>query len=164
MCNRDRISAVIPIAIGLALSNLSLAFPLDDSDKGGNNDSCFSVDRARPNVNRERGELNRFATRLPQPKYPSEAKAKGICGEVVVEVVVDMWSGKVYWARITTGHPLLEEAVKKVVCQARFAPTVGEGPADWVGGTLKYRFRCRKTPPNKHVPAESAKQASLIVP
>lgn len=83
--------------------------------------------------------VNSKAINLPQPSYPTEAKEKKITGNVVVGVVVDE-EGKVAWARVHSGHPLLQDAVKKVVCQARFTLTkISEVPVK-VRGALTYKF------------------------
>jgi hypothetical protein len=92
----------------------------------------------------DRGVLNKYAIRLPRPAYPAEAKAEGFCGEVEVEVLVEIWTGRVCSARMKTGPSHLQDTVKKLVCGARFLPVVGEGPPIWVGGILKYTFPCRK--------------------
>jgi len=63
------------------------------------------------------GVINGKAIDIPKPEYPAEAKAKKIDGEVKASIFVDE-TGKVVWARVDNGHPLLQEAVKKVVCKA----------------------------------------------
>ncbi len=83
--------------------------------------------------------VNSKAINLPQPSYPLEAKEKKIAGDVVVSVVVDE-EGRVAWARVNSGHPLLQDAVKKVICQSRFTPTkISEVPVK-VRGALTYKF------------------------
>ena len=95
----------------------------------------------RPQVKIRFGDITKKALELPQPHYPREARAAGVFGGAHVEVVIDMASGAVIWARIIDGHPMLQEAVKKVVCLARFAPVVTSSRRMTVGGTLTYRFR-----------------------
>ena len=85
------------------------------------------------------GVLNSKAIELPKPAYPPEAKAAKISGEVKAGVVVDE-TGKVIWARLQTGHPLLQAAVKTVVCQARVRPIKVSGHAVKVTGILTYKF------------------------
>lgn len=83
--------------------------------------------------------VNSKAINLPQPFYPIEAKEKKIAGDVVISVVVDE-EGRVAWARVNSGHPLLQDEVKKVVCQARFTPTkISDVPVK-VRGALTYKF------------------------
>ncbi len=98
------------------------------------------ADPPRPKVKITRGDITRYALVLPQPKYPPQAKGIRFSGAVVVEVVVDVNSGKVIWARFANGHPLLREAVRKVVCQARFAPMNINSPPINLSGTITYRF------------------------
>jgi outer membrane biosynthesis protein TonB len=93
----------------------------------------------RPGTKMNLGELTKKALRLPQPSYPQLAKAAGVYGTVKAEVVIDIGTGAVVWARVTNGHPLLKAAVTDVVCRARFAVT---NDADgYVNGILTYRFR-----------------------
>ncbi|MFN2500333.1 MAG: TonB family protein [Pyrinomonadaceae bacterium] len=67
------------------------------------------------------GILNSKAIDIPKPVYPVQAKDAKISGVVKAGVVIDE-TGKVIWARVETGHPLLQAAVKTVVCQARVKP------------------------------------------
>ncbi len=76
---------------------------------------------------------------LPQPSYPEAAKAAKIEGLVIVTVVVDE-SGEVIWARANSGHPLLQAAVMKVVCRARFTPALLPGRPVKVWGVIRYQF------------------------
>ncbi len=85
------------------------------------------------------GVLNAKAIDIPKPEYPAEAKAKKIDGEVKASVFVDE-AGKVVWARIDNGHPLLQEAVKKVVCQSLFKPATISGHPYSFSGLIIYRF------------------------
>jgi outer membrane biosynthesis protein TonB len=95
----------------------------------------------RPEIKLTVGDVTKKAKELPLPKRSSEAKAASVFGKVVAEVAIDIHSGEVVWARIVSGHPLLQEAVKKVVCQARFYPSLINSPPVRVGGTITYKFR-----------------------
>lgn len=95
----------------------------------------------RPEVRLSLGDITRKALELPRPRYPSEARAAAVTGDVHAEVVVDMMDGRVVWARIVDGHPLLQGAVKEVVCRARFSHVVTSGGPMRVSGTLTYKFR-----------------------
>lgn len=94
-----------------------------------------------PEIKLSVGDVTKKAKELPKPKRSSEAKAARVFGKVVAEVAIDMHSGKVVWARIVSGHPLLQEAVKAVVCQARFYPSLINSATIKIGGTLTYSFR-----------------------
>ena len=85
------------------------------------------------------GVLNAKAIDIPKPEYPDEARAKKISGEVKASIFVDE-TGKVVWARVDNGHPLLQEAVKKVVCQSLFKPATISGHPYSVSGLIIYRF------------------------
>jgi TonB family protein len=76
---------------------------------------------------------------IPKPAYPPEAKDAKISGVVTAHVVVDE-TGKVIWARIRTGDPLLLAAVKTVVCQARLKPAKVRGQFVKTHGLLTYKF------------------------
>jgi TonB family protein len=105
--------------------------------------SCVAEDKPKPDVLLRLGILNGKTLKMPKPKYPVEAKRKGIAGEVKVEVVIDINSGVIEWAKLLTGDPLLQEAVSKVICQAKFPPTNDlDGRAS---GYLIYKFH----PPRK---------------
>jgi outer membrane biosynthesis protein TonB len=96
---------------------------------------------SRPEIKLSVGDVTKKAKELPKPKLPSEAKAAGVFGKVVAEVAIDIHSGKVVWARIVSGHPLLREAVKAVVCQARFYPSLINSAPIKVSGKITYSFR-----------------------
>ena len=97
-------------------------------------------DQVRPEVKMSLGDVTKKARVLPKPKYPREAKNARISGIVRAEVVIDIHSGEVVWAKIDNGHPLLREAVKDVVCRAQFYPTFINSPPIRVGGIITYRF------------------------
>jgi TonB family protein len=94
----------------------------------------------RPEAKLSVGDVTKKARVLPRPAYPRQARTARISGVVRAEVVIDMHSGKVVWAKIGDGHPLLREAVKKVVCWAQFYPIIVNGPPMRVGGIITYRF------------------------
>lgn len=98
------------------------------------------IKQPRPVVRIRLGDITKKALKLPQPEYPQEAKTAGVYGKVKAEVVVRIDTGEVVWARVLSGHPLLEEAVKQVVCQARFAPARYDGQTINASGILTYSF------------------------
>lgn len=103
---------------------------------------CFQpgkLNPLKPETKINVGVVNTKAIELPKPSYPAEAKAAGISGVVKVLIVVDE-GGRVVWARALTGHPLLRAAAMKVVCGARFHPTLIDGPTLRISGILSYKF------------------------
>ena len=96
----------------------------------------------RPTVKMNLGNVTNKAVKLPRPKYPQLAKTSGMYGPVTAQIVIDINSGRVVWAFVVSGHPLLQSAVSDVVCQARFTPT---NDADGlVSGFITYRFARRR--------------------
>jgi len=91
-----------------------------------------------PETKLDLGDVTNKALQLPAPRYPGLAKTSGVDRNVKAEVVVDINSGRVVWAKIISGQPLLKAAVSDVVCKARFAPTYDVD--GFVSGALIYRF------------------------
>ena len=85
------------------------------------------------------GVINGKAIDIPKPEDPDAARVAKISGEVKVGVLIDE-KGEVAWGRIETGHPLLQPAVRKVVCQARFKPQTLSGIPVAVRGLIVYKF------------------------
>ena len=91
------------------------------------------------------GDVTDRLKEMAKPKLSPEAKAGKISGKVIVEFIIAAQYGKILWARVKSGHPLLREAVKDVVCQARFSSAIIEGKIFGVRGTITYDFpRTRK--------------------
>lgn len=63
-----------------------------------------------------------------------------IFGSVQAEVVIDIQSGDIVWAKIGDGHPSLRRAAKDAICQAKFYPTFITSPLIKVSGTIIYKF------------------------
>lgn len=77
---------------------------------------CFSaVDLICPDCKRGK-EVS-----VPQPTYPEVARAAKVSGQVGVKVVIDE-SGRVVWARVVKGHPLLQLAALRAACRVTFEP------------------------------------------
>jgi hypothetical protein len=98
--------------------------------------------QARPVAKMDLGDVTKKALRLPRPKNPQLAKTAGSYGNVKAQVVIDVNAGAVVWAQTISGHPLLQAAVRDVVCEARFAPVFDAN--GFVNGTLTYRFARRR--------------------
>jgi TonB family protein len=75
----------------------------------------------------------------PQPRYPSDARANGITGAVVVQIVVDE-TGKVIAAQPMSGPAQLLKAATQSARQARFRPTKLSGQPVKVTGTITFNF------------------------
>ena len=99
---------------------------------------CGNKGTNRPIAKIELGDLTKKSLHLPRPKYPQLAKTFGVYGKVTAQVVIDINSGAVVWAQTISGHPLLQAAVRDVMCKARF---VHMNDVDgFVAGTLTYHF------------------------
>ena len=85
------------------------------------------------------GLLGGKATRRVEPTYPEAAKAAQITGAVVVEIEIDK-EGNVASARAISGHPLLRAAGVEAARQWQFEPTMVEGKAVKVIGSLTFNF------------------------
>ena len=83
--------------------------------------------------------LNSKAEKLPEPKYPAEAKKIHAFGEVQVKVLVDE-SGKVISAEALFGPESLRQAAVDAAKLARFRPMIVNGVAVKVSGILTYNF------------------------
>jgi len=78
----------------------------------------------------------------PDPKYPPEARAAGIYGEVELQLVVDEL-GQVIRAVVIRSLPLLAEAAIEAAYRARFSPAEREGKIIKVTGLITYKFSPR---------------------
>jgi len=90
-------------------------------------------------VRKSGGALQGTATHRVQPTYPETAKAAGVSGAVVVEIEIDE-EGNIAAARAISGHPLLKAAAVEAARQWQFEPTMLEGKAVRVVGTLTFNF------------------------
>jgi TonB family protein len=87
----------------------------------------------------EGGILNSKAEKLPEPKYPAEAKRTHAFGEVQVKVLIDE-TGKVISAEALFGPESLRQAAVDAAKLARFKPMIVDGAAVKVSGILTYDF------------------------
>ena len=92
----------------------------------------------------EVGVINHKAVKFPQPKYPVEARAAGVSGEVRVRVTISVDDGKVVEAEAIAGPELLRAAAVGAARRAEFSPTRYTGPPIFARGTLVYKFRPRR--------------------
>ena len=73
------------------------------------------------------------------PEAPANAKAAGVSGDVVCELVVDE-SGRVRDVKILRSIPMLDDAAIAAVRQLRYAPTIVDGRAVPVRLTVTVPF------------------------
>jgi TonB family protein len=81
-------------------------------------------------------------SRLEIAKYPPEAAAAGIQGNVLAEIVINE-SGTVSDAQIVRSIPMLDEAALQAVRNWRFTPTVVDGQSVPVRMTVTVNFTTR---------------------
>lgn len=105
------------------------------------NSDCTNYAPSKPKVSRRLGMLNAKAISFPEPELTAYDKRWTQPQTVRVEVIVNAGTGKVVWAQIPYCQPILEHAVKKVVCQVRFAPVARTGAPIYVSGFLIYKFK-----------------------
>ena len=96
----------------------------------------------RPDVKWRLGDITKKALKLPRPAYTKAARTARVSGNVRAEVVILIMTGEVVWARVLDGNPLLQEAVKEVVCRARFSHV--NDVNGHVSGVLTYKFPRRR--------------------
>jgi TonB family protein len=75
-----------------------------------------------------------------QPCYPKIAKAAKAFGVVHVMVVVDE-NGKVIWAHVWKGHPLLQFAAVRAACKWRFEPALCGSEKQKVNRMISFNFK-----------------------
>jgi TonB family protein len=88
------------------------------------------------------GVLQGSAIKRVQPSYPTVAKAAGVSGQVLVQVLVGP-DGRVLTADAVSGHPLLRDASVEAARQWQFKPTELSGAAAPVQGVLTFNFTLR---------------------
>jgi TonB family protein len=88
------------------------------------------------------GVLNKKAlSPLPVPVLPASVDPNDIAasGPVNVEALIDV-NGKVISAKAISGHPLLRRPAEEAALKTTFRPTLVNGPAINVSGTLVYEL------------------------
>jgi hypothetical protein len=100
--------------------------------------ACAELGAPRPESNLDVGDVTKKAVRMPRPRGLPPLRQSA---EVRADIVADVVSGRVVWAQTVSGHPLLQRAIQKVVCQVRFSPTIIENGAPIrVSGCIIYHF------------------------
>jgi TonB family protein len=75
------------------------------------------------------------------PSYPEDARSKRIQGVVVTLLSVDA-EGRVSYAKVVSGNPLLAEVTVQAVRRLRFRPYYQMGEAVPFEGQISYLFQC----------------------
>jgi TonB family protein len=85
------------------------------------------------------GFVNGKAISLPKPVYPLEAREKRLQGEVSIRVFIDE-KGNVTDAKPVCGNGILETASIEAAKKCKFSPSILNGKAIKVTGTITYNF------------------------
>jgi len=83
------------------------------------------------------GVINKKAISIPKPDFPKSCRCAGI---VKVEVIIDIFSGKVINARTISGNPLLRISAVKSAKKALFSPSMINSAPIFIKGLLIYNF------------------------
>ena len=103
--------------------------------------ACEVPEREKPNGEIKRvSQLCGHALSLPKPAYPEEAKASGVPGTVVVEIVTNE-EGRVVWANAISGPESLRGVSVKAACRAQYSPTLISGRAIRTESSIQYLFK-----------------------
>lgn len=87
--------------------------------------------------------LNGRATIIPEPVYPTAARAARARGEVAVEIKIDQ-AGNVVSAKAVSGKKELRQTAEEAALLTKFAPTYAAGRAVRVAGMIVYNFKKAK--------------------
>ena len=137
---------VMLLGVAVCMAQQGNSPTADESQKRGEVLGFRCPDRqtnqARPDTRFDLGDVTKKAIELPRPDSSRRSRGSRVSGIAQAEVVIDINSGKVVWARLMNGPPLLQVSVSEVVCRARFAPTNDvDGRAR---GIITYRARRRR--------------------
>src|SRR5205085_4772900 len=84
--------------------------------------------------------IDSMAIEKPKPMYPPLLKSANVQGTVVVQVCVEITTGRVIKAKAISGHPLLQQAAVQAAYQARFPESLPDIAPPNRPGLLTYRF------------------------
>ena len=126
--------------IGLLLA-ASACLP---SVRAARQDKAAQQDKPEPPkvVRKTTGLLQAMATYRVEPVYPPQAMAARARGMVVVEVTISE-DGRVISARAVSGPAVLRDAAETAAGLWVFKPTMQQGAAVKVTGTLMFNFMAR---------------------
>jgi TonB family protein len=77
--------------------------------------------------------------KLPKPRYPPLARQARVQGKVSVEILIDE-TGKVVFAKVASGNPLLAVESRRAAMETRFSPTTIDNKPVKVSGVIVYNF------------------------
>lgn len=86
------------------------------------------------------GVADGLKTHHVNPKYPREAREKGIQGDVILQATIGT-KGNIANLKVVQGNPLLAAAAMNAVKQWRYRPYVLNGDPVDLETTIKIQFR-----------------------
>jgi TonB family protein len=138
--NRLRRSKARPLTVGSNSSDIQKLDAGTLEERARIIEECESPDRPRPvGEIRMVSQLCGKAISRPQPRYPEEAKAAKVSGQVQISIVIDE-QGRVIWSRALTGHTMLRDVSRRAACRARFSPTLISGRPIRTETSITYNF------------------------
>lgn len=96
-------------------------------------DKLFGIDADKSGI------INGKALSLPKPRYPVEAREKGLSGTASVKVKIDE-QGNVIEAKSICRDDVLGKAAEESARGAKFSPTIKDGKPVSVTGIIVYNF------------------------
>ncbi|HEX9255524.1 MAG TPA: energy transducer TonB, partial [Candidatus Angelobacter sp.] len=98
-----------------------------------------TADTQKPNLRVSSGVAEGLKTHTVNPKYPREARDKGIYGDVILQATIDT-KGHITNIRAVQGDPILVKASIDAVKEWRYRPFVFKGEPVPVETTIKIQF------------------------
>jgi len=139
------------ICASFLLLGLTLAIPrtnaqtvVSDAHPAGSKDLCTTdqplyADQNGKPIRLDTDSLLKSATHCTPPKLPALARQARIEGYVSVDILVND-TGKVWCARLVSGHPMLGSSATNAAKDWTFRPMKQEGKAVWFYGHLRFHF------------------------
>jgi TonB family protein len=146
---RDRANTEQAVAVNKKPKN-EVESMLEDARKRGETiiHTCLENCEEDPGANtvEDQGfEKGRFVI-LPKPPYPRIARAAGISGNVIVQVIIDV-DGNVIAASIASGHPLFHAVCLQAARESIFTTSRLDGVPVKVTGVIRYGFKTKPRDP-----------------
>lgn len=85
------------------------------------------------------GVAERMKVHADPPKYPREAREKGIQGDVIVRATIDT-KGHISEVEVVSGDPMLADAALKALKHWKYLPYVLNGQPVEVETTIRFQF------------------------